>query len=122
MNNGLKIILERMKTNPEEFRPTFELGLKRWGSIVHEYWEILTDEEREEYRQALREVTLAQFEEDVLKELMRDAPTSPRIVDYHEALRAATERNKKAIAEQHLFDARQLTLPLVYTQDNTQEK
>jgi hypothetical protein len=119
MNSGLKIILERMKTNPEEFRPVFELGLKRWGSLIHEYWEILTDEERNEYRQALRETTLADFERDVLKELMRDEPKSPKLVDYHEALRAAKEEQ---LRQSHLFDSRQLTLPLVYTQDNTQEK
>lgn len=99
MNNGLKIIIERMKTNPEEFQqPKFRRG---WAIIVEQFWDILTDEERTEYRKALREVTLSKFEEEVLKELMRGESHGTSASDYGGVIRMG----------------QQLTLPLVYTQE-----
>lgn len=109
MNNGLKIIIERMKTNPEEFQqPKFRRG---WAIIVEQFWDILTDEERTEYRKALREVTLSKFEEEVLKELMRDESSGLRVVDYQERMRIGSDGNVG------IGTGGQLTLPLVYTQE-----
>jgi hypothetical protein len=109
MNNGLKIILERMKTNPEEFQqPKFR---RSWAIIVEQFWDILTDEERTEYRKALREITLSKFEEEVLKELMRGESGSSRIVDYQERMRIDPDGNVG------IGTGRQLTLPLEYAQE-----
>lgn len=105
MNNGLKIILERMKTNPEEFDLP-RLG-RRWGIIVNDFWDIFTDEEKEQYREALRKIQMEKFEQEVLKELVRDEPRSSgsKIVDYDYKPR---ER----------LQATQLTLPLSHTLDD----
>lgn len=111
MNNGLKILIERMKTNPEEFRLGYRAGGKRWNALIEEYWEIFTDEEKAQYQEALREVRLGMFEEEVLKELMRDESGTPRVVDYQERMRIGSDGNVG------VGTGRQLTLPLVYTQE-----
>lgn len=120
MNNGLKIILERMKTNPEEFVVGRSLGGKRWRSLVEEYWDILTDEEKSQYREALRVVQVGVFEEEVLKELMRDEVGGHIVTSYEEAARLAQERLAR---QSHISDPITLVAPVkLRVQSNTQEE
>jgi len=74
MNNGLKIILERMKTNPEEFT-VGSVRRRRWISLLDDFWAVFTEEEKDQYMRALRDIRLPQFEEEVLKELLREEPS-----------------------------------------------
>jgi hypothetical protein len=66
---AIKIILERVKTNPEEFAN----GGGGWLMLVHNYWHILTPEEKTQLRDGLREVLVPQFNERVVRELMKDS-------------------------------------------------
>jgi hypothetical protein len=72
MNDGLKIILARMDTNPEEF-----FDKRKWRHLVESDWPMFTKEEQEAYSTKLRSILLDKFSEEVLKELMDedDAPT-----------------------------------------------
>jgi len=73
MNDGLKIILARMDTNPEEF-----FDKRKWRHLVESDWPMFTKEEQEAYSTKLRSILLDKFSEEVLKELMGeddDAPT-----------------------------------------------
>jgi hypothetical protein len=69
MNNGLKIILARMDTNPEEFQ---DYPNSRWRELIDSHWDIFLDEERDEYQAKLRVILTDKFSELVLKELMED--------------------------------------------------
>lgn len=60
---GVKIMLERMKTNPEEFDGLLSdsgqfgerLYTSRWGGVVSRYWAVMTDEEKLAVAAGLRE-------------------------------------------------------------------
>ena len=70
MEAGVKIILERMKTNPEEFT-----GLNtnnKWGRIIADYQDILNPQEIEAIKEGLRRINLNRFNEQVLKTLMNE--------------------------------------------------
>ena len=65
MENGVKIIIERLKTNPEEF------GEGKWLGIVRAYRKFMSEEDRVALDEALRPVIMEKFNEDVLNTLMR---------------------------------------------------
>ena len=69
MNNGLKIILARMDTNPEEFQ---DYPNSKWRELIDNHYDIFTAEERDEYQAKLRVILVDTFSELVLKELMDD--------------------------------------------------
>ena len=74
MIDGMKIILERMKTNPEEF--VNNLGLVgRWESIITMNNDVLTDEEMKAFKDALRELRRESFTAKVLQTLMEEPIT-----------------------------------------------
>jgi hypothetical protein len=49
MNTGIQILIERMKTNPEEFLSPQHDGSAKWGNIVSTYWEFLSKEAKKAY-------------------------------------------------------------------------
>ena len=74
MIDGMKIILERMKTNPEEF--VNNLGLVgRWENIVRLNSDVLTEEETKTFNDALRELKRESFTAKVLQTLMEEPVT-----------------------------------------------
>jgi len=69
MNSGVALLLERMKTNPEEF--VIEEGVVgKWDSLVRSYEGVLPPEDVKEYKQALNTLLQQQFTEKVLEELV----------------------------------------------------
>jgi len=67
MENGVKIIIERLKTNPEEFE---DRG-NRWINIVRAYKDFMTEEDRVAIENALRPLVMEKMNADVLNTLMR---------------------------------------------------
>ena len=73
MIEGLKILLERMKTHPEEFIDKKYGGLpSKWSNLVERYRNVLTDEEVETYQQAYKELQRQHFTAHVLECLLED--------------------------------------------------
>lgn len=74
MNEGVKIILERMKTHPEEFVPAYEGGTTKWNNIIGRYHNFLTTEESEAITKAqkavVHEVMRERFTSAVMEELL----------------------------------------------------
>jgi hypothetical protein len=69
MNAGIQILIERMKTNPEEFlSPQYE-GSVKWGVIVDTYWEFFSEEDKAAYMQARDARLQDEFTEVVMKKL-----------------------------------------------------
>lgn len=67
MNTGIRILIERMKTNPEEWASMTTRGRGRWEAAVHEYWEYFKEEDQNAYREARNALLQEQFTERVMK-------------------------------------------------------
>ena len=75
MLTGLEILLDRMKTNPEEFLTDGnvpyegELFGGKWNDLISYAWRIATEEERQMLEDARREFYRDDFNERVMKRL-----------------------------------------------------
>jgi hypothetical protein len=67
MENGVKILIERIKTNPEEFGETGD----RWSSVVGKFRQFMSAEDRVALDEALRPVLMEKFNKEVLNTLIR---------------------------------------------------
>jgi hypothetical protein len=66
MNEGVKILLERIKTNPEEF----EGSNPKWNVLINAYKGILDPEDREALENAINGLMQQRFTETVMKQLL----------------------------------------------------
>ena len=69
MNEGVKILLERIKTNPDEFVGEAYASSK-WGGLIMQYRDYLNEEDKKALSDALNELTQQRFTEAVMKELL----------------------------------------------------
>ena len=75
MLTGLEILLDRMKTNPEEFLKDDHVPYEgesfggKWSDLVSYAWRIATEEERQMLEDARREFYRDDFNERVMKRL-----------------------------------------------------
>jgi len=74
MNEGVKILLERMKTNPEEFIDKHWGGESKWGRLINSYRNYLDIEDLaifdSAYTAAISKLMQQRFTEDVMTELL----------------------------------------------------
>ena len=72
MNDGMKIILERMKTHPEEFKdndnPFAYEG--KWVGLVHKYEHNLPEEDMKAFKEAVDAMRQEEFTAKVMEELL----------------------------------------------------
>ena len=72
MNDGMKIILERMKTHPEEFKdndnPFAYEG--KWVGLVHKYEHNLPEEDMKAFKEAVNAMRQEEFTAKVMEELL----------------------------------------------------
>jgi len=66
MNDGVAMLLERMKTHPEEF---FDFGSK-WASVIGEHKDFLEVEDRQALTNGLNKLMQQRFTEKVMEELI----------------------------------------------------
>ena len=69
MNDGLKILLERMDTNPEEFQ-IHSSRSNRWDTLFRRYEPYLTAEEKAGWVKKVTELNPQSFTNEVMKELL----------------------------------------------------
>jgi len=65
MNEGVKILLERIKTNPEEFTEG-----SKWGPLIQSHKMFLNEEDAKALNDALNGLMQERFTEKVMKELL----------------------------------------------------
>ena len=65
MNEGVKILLARMETNPEEF-----LDKGKWKSLIEGYASYLNPDDYKLIREELNKLHQQRFTEEVMKELL----------------------------------------------------
>lgn len=72
MNEGIKILLERMKTNPEEFIAEAQYGVTKWGTLIQEYRLYLDKEDLEVFDAAHKAVVFEHMKERFTEAVMRE--------------------------------------------------
>jgi hypothetical protein len=81
MNDGVKIILERMKTHPEEFEIGTESNLfhhpSKWAQLIEKYSSYLDPEDYKAYKDEINKVRQEEFTSKVMEELL--APKSEQL-------------------------------------------
>ena len=66
MLTGVGILLERMKTNPEEF---IEGGMSKWSRVINGGWDIFTAEEQKALQDGMNEAKREHFNGEVMRVL-----------------------------------------------------
>ena len=92
MNDGVAMLLERMKTNPEEF-----LGVRdgKWESLVYKFHEYLDPQDYAIFRQELTKIMQQRFTEQVMEELI-----DPKKSSLEELITAKRNANPTLLAQQ----------------------
>jgi hypothetical protein len=108
MNQGIQILIARMKDHPEEFYDFYEGGFSRWR-FVFQNLDAFTDFEREEWDKGLKEVEAHKLEarRDKLTEIVMQELAGVRYDinednQYKEFTRPSNILTPKAMAEQSL--------------------
>jgi hypothetical protein len=74
MNDGVRILLERMETHPEEFDA---MGRdSKWENLVYKFSEWLDEEDKEAFKNAIKKMRQQKFTELVMEELVDPAEKS----------------------------------------------
>ena len=104
MLTGVEILLERMKTNPEEF---IEGEFSKWSRVINGGWEVFTDEERTAIQSAMNEAKRDHFNGEVMRVLAQGhADQFGRAENY--------SPSSNIIAQQNLIGQGQITLQGAY--------
>ena len=84
MNKGIELLLQRMESNPEEFKPSLYTkgGVSKWESLVYSYEDILDKADVEVFRSKIRELRQDMFTEAVMQELLNPTP-QPEFTTYN---------------------------------------
>jgi hypothetical protein len=68
MLTGVEILLERMKTNPEEFVGA-EGGYSKWGQLINGSWDTFTAEEQKALKDGIADAKREHFNGEVMRVL-----------------------------------------------------
>jgi hypothetical protein len=74
MNDGVKILLERMQTHPEEFHGDYN----RWSDVINKFEKFFSASERALINGALTNIRREEFTQVVMQEILRE-PTPVEI-------------------------------------------
>tara|TARA_R110002126_G_scaffold266357_1_gene409561 strand:- start:231 stop:665 length:435 start_codon:yes stop_codon:yes gene_type:complete len=87
MLTGVEILLERMKTNPEEF---IEGGYSKWSRVINNAWDILTEQERKALEDGTKEAKRDHFNGEVMR-VLSQGHDDRVITDMEERIYEATK-------------------------------
>ena len=72
MNDGVKILLERMQTHPEEFVDETNLGATKWSGVLNYYDNVLTLEEKKAIQEGVLKLKRDAFTKQVMEILLEE--------------------------------------------------
>ena len=75
---GVEILLERMKTNPEEF---VEGGYSKWSQVLNLSWDVLGEEERTALQDGIKSAKREHFNGEVMRVLAGDVEEEPTVAE-----------------------------------------
>ena len=87
MQTGTQILVERMKTHPEEF---IEGRISKWGRVMDMANSCLPDEDLQALKQAYTQAKIDRFNEQVLKTLAGESEEVGEPIKYQAAQRYST--------------------------------
>jgi hypothetical protein len=70
MNDGVKILLARMETHPEEFIAPLNTGASKWGYLIESYMDSLDTEDQQAIKNGYKKIHQQRFTEAVMEELL----------------------------------------------------
>ena len=95
MLTGVEILLERMKTNPEEF---VEGGYSKWSRVMNSGWDILAEDEREALQAGMIEAKREHFNGEVMRVLSQGHDDHLMAEGYSQNLAKSMMATKNAVA------------------------
>lgn len=98
MNGGLKILIARMETHPEEFEAE-----GKWISSFNNYKKYMTEEEKDVFWKKLCELKMNEFEQKIVKRLMQDETPVQQEIDFNK-----TNTQHQTHVQAHLNSLQQL--------------
>lgn len=87
MLTGVEILLERMKTNPEEF---LEGGMSKWSRVMDAGWSVMTAEEQKALQDGMNEAKREHFNGEVMR-VLSQGHDDRVITDMEERIYEATK-------------------------------
>lgn len=72
MNDGVKILLDRMVTHPEEFVEELHLGVTKWDGLLKYYDNVLTLEEKKAIESGMLKIRRDAFTKKVMERLLEE--------------------------------------------------
>ena len=84
MNDGVKILLARMETHPDEFINliTEHHITTKWGEVIADYENYLNPEDREALHHGLKKIHQQRFTEAVMQELLDPYEDNQQELDF----------------------------------------
>jgi hypothetical protein len=100
---GVEILLERMKTNPEEF---VEGGLSKWSRVLDMSWAVLAEDERDALQAGMIEAKREHFTGEVMRVLSGDVEETTDTEDerLYKQKRLMQKSPSKIIAPQSMMN------------------
>ena len=95
MLTGVEILLERMKTNPEEF---VEGGYSKWTRVLDAGWSVMTMEEQKALQDAMNEAKRDHFNGEVMRVLSQGHDDHLMAEGYSQNLAKSMMATKNAVA------------------------
>ena len=92
MNEGVKILLNRMDSNPEEFEQD-----GKWVSMFNNFKKYMAEEEKTAFLNKLNVIRMEQFKNNVLKKLLEDKQPKHNPKDYTDALAYSMMQTKEVL-------------------------
>ena len=91
MLTGVEILLERMKTNPEEF---IEGEFSKWARVINGGWSVMTTEEQKALQDGMNEAKRDHFNGEVMRVLAQGhADQFGRVENYSTSSNIITSQN-----------------------------
>lgn len=96
---GVEILLERMKTNPEEF---VDGGYSKWSRVMSNGWDIFTEEERTALQNAHNEAKRDHFNGEVMRILTGDVEATMDIEEFYKGKQLMQGNRSGLLASGHI--------------------
>lgn len=93
---GIEILLERMKTNPEEF---IEGEMSKWSRVMSSGWEVFNEQERTALQDAIRSAKREHFNGEVMRVLTQGHDDQLVRTDDYLVKQSAVVSKKSMIAQ-----------------------
>ena len=104
MNDGVKILLERMKTHPEEFVDDGLLGATKWSGVLNYYDSVLTSEEKKAIQEGMLQIKRDAFTKQVMEMLIEEPVKIGTTADQMRALRRMPAGYQQTLTLQEQVD------------------